>query len=725
MEARRSSCSGANGEAMRRTLAAKLDDVHPGRADLDRAATALAARLPWPLAPLARVAYNYRWSWHPDGPALFRDIDRDRWRLTQNNPVRLLQEASNDALVRAAADRALVARAEAVERDLAEDLARPSRGPASDERPVAFFCAEYGFHVSMPVYSGGLGALAGDILKEASDRALAMVGVGLMYRRGYFRQRIDATGWQQESWVPTDPERTPAARVTGADGEPLRVTIPVAGQDVAAQVWRIDVGRVPLYLLDTDVPGNTTTQRWITQRLYDGDPETRLAQYAVLGLGGIRALRALGIDPSVVHMNEGHAALAAVQLELDGVDDRRERTVFTTHTPVPAGNDTYPPERLHGLLEGLPLDVGELVRRGRTNPGDEGEPFGVTQFALRTSRAANGVARRHGEVSREMWQGLWPGTPVDEVPIGHVTNGVHVPTWIAPPMRELLDRHLGPGWIDRADDPSSFEAIDAIGAHELWEVRCRQRAHLVDFVRERSTTDRLFRGDDRRQAEAAASAFDPDVLTVGFARRLATYKRLSLLLADVGRSLAVLGGERPIQLVLAGKAHPKDDEGKRLVQGLFDLRGEPVVSERVVYLEDYDLALGARLTRGCDVWLNVPRPPLEASGTSGMKNVLNGGLQLSVLDGWWAEGYDGHNGWAIDGSVDPDHAAQDARHAAELFRLLTDEVLPEFHDRDEGGVPQAWVARMKRSMRTLIPAFSAARMVRDYEEQVYAVPAVR
>jgi starch phosphorylase len=324
-----------------------------------------------------------------------------------------------------------------------------------------------------------------------------------------------------------------------------------------------------------------------------------------------------------------------------------------------------------------------------------------------------------------MWHGLWPDRELDDVPIGHVTNGVHIPTWVGPPMRELLDRHLGRDWWRRADDPSAFEAIEAIPAAELWAVRCEQRARLVEFVRERSVLDRVARGDDRHYAEAAAQAFDPNVLTVGFARRLATYKRLSILLSDVQRSLAALGGERPIQLLLAGKAHPKDDDGKRLVQGLFGLRNEDAVAKRVVYLEDYDLGVGARLTRGCDVWLNVPRPPLEASGTSGMKSVVNGGLQLSVLDGWWAEGYDGSNGWALDGSVDHDHAAQDARHAGELFRLLEEEVVPEFHDRDADGIPQAWVRRVKASMRTLIPEFSASRMVRDYEEQLYAVRAVR
>jgi starch phosphorylase len=697
--------------------------VLAGRADIDRAASALASRLPWTLAPLARIAYNYRWSWVPDGPKVFRDIDSRRWRECNGNPVRLLQEASAEALLRAAADEAFVARAEAVEQAIREDLERPARelGDISEDRPIAYFSAEFGVHVSMPIYSGGLGALAGDILKETSDRALPMVAIGLMYRRGYFRQRIDAHGWQQEYWVPTDPDRTPAALVADEERNPVQVTVPVGDKTVLAQIWRVDVGRVPLFLLDTDLDENDRISRWITSRLYDGDPDTRLAQYAVLGMGGIRALRALGIDPGVVHMNEGHAALAAVQMELDGVADARERTVFTTHTPVPAGNDTYPPERLQALLGQVVGDVGDIVRRGRTHPDDPHEPFGVTQFALRTSRAANGVAKRHGEVSRDMWKDLWPDRAVDDVPINHVTNGVHIPTWIAAPMRDLLDVHLGEDWWRRADDPATFAGIDDIPAADLWRIRSEQRAKLVEFVRERSVLDRLARGDARNYVESAAHAFDKDVLTIGFARRLATYKRLSLLLHDVERAIRVLGGDRPIQLLLAGKAHPKDDEGKRLVQGLFDIRGDERVASRVVFLEDYDLAVGARLTRGCDVWLNVPRPPLEASGTSGMKSVLNGGLQCSVLDGWWYEAYDGTNGWAMDGTVDHDHGAQDHRHAAELFRLLEEEVVPEFHDRDGDGIPQAWVRRMKASMRTLIPEFSASRMMRDYEDRMYAV----
>jgi glycogen phosphorylase len=435
-----------------------------------------------------------------------------------------------------------------------------------------------------------------------------------------------------------------------------------------------------------------------------------------------------------VHLNEGHAALAALALARERIESgasfeealaaARDRTVFTTHTPVPAGNDTYPAEQVAETLRDLAAELrtdGEaIVGLGRTHPDDGGEPFGVTQFALRTSRAANGVSRRHGEVARRMWQGLWPGRDVEQVPVTHVTNGVHVPTWVGPPMRELLDRHLGPDWMKRCAEADTWAAIDAIPDAELWAVRQEQRRRLVDFVRERSLDERLARGEPRRYVQAAALAFDPDALTVGIARRLATYKRLHLLLLDASRALRIIAGDHPIQVLLAGKAHPRDDEGKRLVQNLFAVREARHVGERVVFLEDYDLGVAARLVRGCDVWVNVPRPPLEASGTSGMKSMLNGGLQLSVLDGWWAEAYDGSNGWGFSGEEDHDQDAQDWRDASELYRLLQDEVLPTFQDRGADGIPHAWLARVKASMRTLAPAFCAERMLRDYEERVYA-----
>jgi glycogen phosphorylase len=702
-----------------------------GHDELLRAADALAARVPQPLAPLARLAFNYRWSWTPGGPDLFASIDPARWERCGENPVRLLCEVEPETLERAAQDRALLERADTVAAAVRADLDRPvADAPATSEHPIAYFCAEFGVHRSLPIYSGGLGALAGDILKESSDRALPLVAIGLMYRQGYFRQRIDAGGWQHEYWVDTDPERLPAALVTGADGEPLTVTVPVRGMQVTAQIWRVDVGRVPLYLLDAERPENDLPARWITSRLYIGEPDARLAQYILLGVGGMRALEAMGIDPGILHLNEGHAAFISLEAArvrhgslADGIAATRAKTIFTTHTPVPAGNDTYPAdqvlEALSGLTQEMGTDPAEIIRLGRTRPEDEGEPFGISQLALRTSRAANGVSRRHGEVARDMWRELWPGRAVDDVPIGHVTNGVHVPTWLGGPMRELLDRHLGDGWLDGAADPATWSGVDDISDEELWAVRSRQRAELVEYVRDKSVVDRLGRDEPRSYVEAAAGAFDPDTLTIGFARRLATYKRLHLLVQDADRALALLTNGRPVQLVLAGKAHPRDDGGKRMVQHLFSFKWAPEIGGRVVYLDDYDLSSAARMVRGCDVWLNLPRPPLEASGTSGMKSAVNGGLQLSVLDGWWAEGYDGENGWALPGEEDPDHGAQDQRDGTELHRLLDEAVAREFYTRDESGLPREWLARVRRSLKTNGPAFSATRMVRDYVEAMY------
>jgi starch phosphorylase len=707
--------------------------INDGSSDLARAIGELADRLPAPLAPLAPLAYNYRWSWLPGAPELFAAIDPERFKLCLQNPVRLLQETSTEALRRAAADSALVERATVLEAAVRADLERPADPEFAIDGPVAFLCAEYGVHLSLPVYSGGLGALAGDQLKEASDRGLPMVAVGLMYRKGYFRQRIDAGGWQHEYWIDTDPQRLPAALVTDESGKPATVTVPIYDANVVAQIWRVDVGRVPLFLLDTERPENGPLERWITTRLYVADERTRLSQYILLGVGGVRALRALGIEPAVVHLNEGHAALAPLELAGEALRTgesleealraAKSRTVFTTHTPVPAGNDTYPGDEVQhaigDLAEELSTPVSHVIALGRTNPEDAAQPFGVTQAALRLSRAANAVSRRHGDVAREMWHQLWPDRPLDKVPIGYVTNGAHFPTWVGAPMRELLDRHLGPDWLDRAADREMWSAVNQISDTELWEVRERQRTELVSFIRERSTEDRLARSDSLEYVQAAARAFDPDVLTIGFARRVATYKRLGLLMRDPEWTMRLLGGDRPVQVVLAGKAHPRDDEAKRSVQALFGLKHATVIGERVVFLDDYDLDVGARLVRGCDVWLNLPRPPLEASGTSGMKAAINGALQVSVLDGWWAEAYAGDNGWALPGDVDHDHDAQDARDAGALHSVFDDEVLPAFYERDGGGLPVAWLARVRASLRTLGPRFCATRMLAEYASGPY------
>jgi starch phosphorylase len=705
----------------------------PGASDLRQAADQLAARLPTLLAPLARLAFNYAWSWTPDGNDVFEVIDPHRWQLCQRNPVRLLQETPTPSLDRAAADPELRRRARRLEGRIL-GAPRPSAvGIITPDRPVAFLCAEYGVHVSLPIYSGGLGVLAGDLLKAASSNGVPMVGVGLMYRQGYFRQRIDVSGWQHEYWVETDPERLPAALVTRDGIEPLTVTVPIRGRDVVAQIWRVDVGRTPLYLLDTDRADNPVVDRWITARLYVGDRQTRLAQYALLGLGAIKALRAMDIVPSVVHLNEGHAGLAPYEIAAaevaDGrsfeaaLDAARRGTVFTTHTPVAAGNETYAADEIRRVFTGLPerLNTGwdALHRLGRVNPDDPGEGIGMTQNGLRMSRAANGVSRRHGATARAMWQPMFPGRDTDAVPIGHVTNGVHVQTWMAKPMRQLLDEHLGERWVRRVTDAATWARVERVSDAELWAVRRQLRARLVEYARERATVDRLARGEEPDYVEMAAHAFDPDTLTVGFARRLATYKRLDLLTRDPSRTLRLLGGERPLQLLLAGKAHPMDDKAKAIVQSIFQARRAPFVGQRVAYLHDYDMELAGYLVAGCDLWVNLPRPPLEASGTSGMKAALNGGLNLSVLDGWWAEAYDGSNGWAISGEVDGDQEAQDAGHAAALLELLEQEIIPRFYERDADGLPRAWLAMVRSSIRTVGLRFSAQRMLADYTSQIY------
>jgi starch phosphorylase len=696
---------------------------------------ALAEQLPDPLRPVARLAFNLWWSWQQGGDGLWRAIDPERWDTCARNPVRLLREAPRRALERAAADRDLLERANRLLRDLDDALARPCAAapPAGPDAPVAFLCAEYAVHVSLPVYSGGLGVLAGDLLKEASDRRLPFVAVGLLYRRGYFHQRLDPSGLQHEYWTVAAPEQLPVERVLDTAGAPLAIDVPICDRTVKAAVWRADVGRVPLFLLDSDVPENAPIDRFITSQLYVGDREYRLMQYALLGIGAVRALRAMRIHPALWHLNEGHSALATLEMAREAIargepfgraiEGIRERVVFTTHTPIAAGNETCVPGEVLAVLapwlRTLGADPDAVLALGRPPGAGPSDPFGLTDLALRTSGAANAVSRRHGEVARAMWARQWPGRSEDDVPIAHVTNGVHAPSWMAAPMRELLDRHLGPEWSAHPADPALWAAIDEIPDEDLWAVRCRLRADLVAFARARSVTDRLARGEPMAYVERAARTFDPDVLTVGFARRVASYKRLHLLVAEPPRALALLAGARPIQVVIAGKAHPKDDGAKAIVQVIFALKNEPFAGERVVFLEDHDLAMAQVLVAGCDVWVNLPRPPLEASGTSGMKAAMNGGLNLSVLDGWWCEGYDGTNGWAIASEAVLEPEVQDGRDAAALYDLLEREIVPLFYTRDQRGIPRGWIRRVKASLRTIGPAFNTARTLSDYLVRMY------
>lgn len=700
-----------------------MTEALDGRRDLDRAVTALAERLPAALTPLARLAYNYAWTWIPDGARLFHDLDPELWRHSGCNPRWLIEAIAPHRWRQLAGDAALVDRAAAAAAQLDAELARSPApvGALVPERPIAYVCSEFGLHCSLPLYGGGLGILAGDVLKGASDLALPMVGVGLLYREGYFHQRLDVEGQQHEYWTPTGFERLAIVPVTDASDRLLTVTARLRGRDVRAGVWRLQVGRVPLFLLDTDREDNHPIDRWITDRLYVGDRHTRLAQYGVLGIGGMRALDAMGVRPGLVHLNEGHGALAIferlrarmgagepVDAALAAV---RAETVFTTHTPVAAGNEWYDPSEVDPVLGEYADELGParplFFDLGRYHPGDIHEAINITVIALRASRAANGVSRRHGEVARDMWKPL-------DVAIGHVTNGVHTRSMMAVPMQALLDRHLPREWRTRIDDPALWSAVAAIPDAELWEVRQALRRTLVDYVRERSVANRLSRGEAPEYVDAAARVFDPNVLTLGFARRVALYKRIALLTRDPERGLRLLGAaERPIQLVIAGKAHPRDDEAKAALRRVLEMRRAPHVGSRIVFLEDYDLHMAPRLVAGVDVWLNLPRPPLEASGTSGMKVVLNGGLNLSVLDGWWLEADATETGWAIE-TPEGDADVQDDHDARALFDLLEHEVLPAFYDRDAEGLPRRWLARVKTSMQRLIPRFSTERMLREY-----------
>ncbi|HME73832.1 MAG TPA: alpha-glucan family phosphorylase [Myxococcota bacterium] len=710
------------------------DPPAAGKPDIERAIADLVERLPRPISPLAHIAYNYRWTWTEGGADVFRDMDPPLWQRSGSNPRWLIEALPPHRLQQLAADPSFVQRVVHIASELETDARRPPVPSAvTPDRPVVYFCSEFGGHSSLPLYGGGLGVLAGDVVKAASDLALPFVAMSLFYRQGYFHQRLDSQGWQVEYWKATEIERLPAVLVSNGQRRPLTVSISVRGRTVRIQIWRIEFGQVPVFLLDTDRPDNHPIDRLITGRLYVGDRHTRLAQYAVLGCGGVRALRAMGIEPSLIHLNEGHAALSVFErigellkggATLEHALARvRETTVFTTHTPVAAGNEWYTREEVEPVL-------GDLVRElhlpdsvfydlGRFHPGDEREPVNLTPLALRMSRTSIGVSERHGEVSRSMWRSLWPDREPAEVPIGYVTNGVHTVTWMAPAMQSLMDQFLPPDWRTRTADLAMWDAIAQIPVAELWRVRCELRERLVQEARERSVTDRFARSEAPSYVESALRVFDPAALTIGFARRVATYKRLHLLTRQLDRALRLLADmERPIQVLIAGKAHPVDREAKETLRGLFELRHASNVASRTVFLEDYDLILAPCLVAGVDLWLNLPRPPQEASGTSGMKVAVNGGLNLSVMDGWWSEAYDGESGWAIaSGTADPER--QDDIDAAALFNVLGSEIIPLFYERNMDGVPVRWLTRVKTSMRRLIPRFSADRMLRGYVHALY------
>ncbi len=690
------------------------------------------------------LARNLWWSWDHDSISLFRDLNPVRWRELNQNPVALLAETPLEEIERRATELVLHSRINYAYRRQQEYLHADRTWGAAHAgvlrpRPAAYFSAEFGLHESLPIYSGGLGILAGDHIKSASDLGIPLTGIGLFYSQGYFLQRLDRTGWQREEYLETDVSKLPMEPAIGADGAPVTVHIETRGGSIGAKVWRVKVGRCDLYLLDSNMEGNAPEDRELTSRLYGGDGRIRIRQELLLGIGGFRALKKLGIEPGVLHLNEGHSGFVVLEAVASRMRDegsgfaqaaaRVSREIaFTTHTPVPAGHDRFSPalieEHLGPLRDQMGLSEYALLALGREDANNPEEEFCMTVLGLKLARRANAVSALHGEVSREMWTGLYPGKSEDAIPIGHITNGVHVPSWLSPQMFRLYDRHLGAGWERHGAEARIWEGIENVDDGELWETHLSLKSQLIEFVRRRACEQAERRDESPAALQQFGRVLSPDALTIGFARRFATYKRANLILADIeGLAVMVNDPKRPVQFVFAGKAHPRDEPGKRVLQQIAELMRDSQFADRFVFVEDYDINVGRRLVQGVDVWLNNPRRPLEASGTSGQKVVLNGGLNLSVLDGWWAEAYDGLNGFAIgNGRTHSNMDVHDTRDGEDLYRVLREEVIPLYYQRDRDGLPRGWIKRMKRTIRTLGWRFNADRMVMDYTTHCY-VPA--
>lgn len=694
------------------------------------------------LQNLHRLAHNLWWTWHPEAVALFRDLDPRLWRDLNHNPVLMLQRIDPSKITRKAHDMAMESRISEVVRQLdayCQNQDAWATVQASKLRvwPVAYFSAEFGIHESLPTYAGGLGLLAGDHLKSASDLGVPIVGVGLLYAEGYFRQRLDETGWQEEVFEPIEMDRLPLRPVLTPDSDrPLTVEVPVEGRPVSLRVWEATVGRVSLYLLDSNVESNAEQDRRLTGRLYDADPVTRIRQELILGVGGIRALAALNKMPGALHMNEGHTAFALLEWmrlhmawEHVGFDRARDhvgrRAIFTTHTPIPAGHDRFDPELAENTLGFLRRELGltaeEFLRLGRVDPDNPQEPFCMTVLALKVSHRSNGVSALHGRVSRNMWRPVWNMRSEPEIPIGHITNGIHVRGWIAPQMYHLYQRHLGPDWLENLHDLQTRRRIADISDRELWETHQEVKRNLLRFVHRRTEARALRCGQSHAPDHTIRQPLDENALTIGFARRFAPYKRASLIFSDIARLSKMLSdSNRPVQFIFAGKSHPANEEGKKIIQKIVRYSEQDPIGKHIVFVEDYDISVGRHLVQGVDLWLNNPLKPLEACGTSGQKVIMNGGLNLSVLDGWWAEAYDGHNGFAIGyGGYHPDQDEQFRRDADALYEILENQVIPTFFDRDETGTPRNWLKMVKWAIVSLGWRFSADRMVLDYFRKTY------
>ena len=694
--------------------------------------------LPPALEPLREIVFNLWWTWEPAARRLFRHLDPELWDRTNHNPVRMLQLSRQARLVEVAEDDDFLRELKEVHDAFRKYLARPDtygktgKGSAL-QKPIAYFSAEFGFHESIPNYSGGLGILAGDHCKSASDLDLKFVAIGLLYRHGYFKQQIDKEGVQEAVSLNQNFHHLPIREVRKGDAN-LLISVRILDREVFAKIWQLQVGRVNLYLLDTDTPENTPEDRLITAELYGGDLEMRMRQEIVLGIGGVKALSALGIDASVFHMNEGHSAFLALErIRLNVVEKQLDfysalqvvasANVFTTHTPVPAGNDAFPREMMRryfgDFATQLDIPFEELFSFGQTRV-DPLDPFSMTILALRMSRHANGVSKLHGEVSRALWKDVWAGVPTHEVPITSITNGVHTKTWMAPEFSALYTKYLG-DWEERQTEPDFWRGVMDIPDAQLWETHQKLKLRLVDFVRERVRARRARIGESPESVRKANRILDPEILTIGFARRFATYKRGALLFSDKERLARLLNDTtRPVQFIFAGKSHPRDEGGKALIQQVYKFSREAGFENRIVFVEDYDTYIARRLVQGVDLWLNNPLRPLEASGTSGMKLPPNGGLNLSVLDGWWCESYNGKNGWAIGAEIEEGSVEfQSEVDAGSLYQLLENQVIPLYYAKPDGKLPLAWLQLMRESIRSVTPVFNTHRMVKEYAERLY------
>ena len=696
--------------------------------------------LPEKLKPLIKIANNLWWVWNYEAIELFRRIDVDLWREVGHNPIILLGSISQEAIDRAAESDSFIAHMNRVENELDRHIKRTSwydqNKKNTEDQIVAYFSAEFGIHECLPVYSGGLGILAGDHLKSASELGIPLYGMGLLYRLGYFRQYLNFDGWQQERYPETDFYNIPINPVFDQSGRHLTISVEYPGRLIYAKIWEVIIGKIKLFLLDTNIEQNSIDDRSITDQLYGGDNEMRIKQEIMLGIGGIRAFKAMGINVTVYHMNEGHAAFLAIErikseMKENGMtfDEAlayiTANNIFTTHTPVPAGNDRFMPEMIDKYFSETYKELGissdQFMALGRENPSDKKEEFCMTVLALKSAFGSNGVSKLHGDVSRKMWNNVWPNLPSHEVPIGHITNGIQTLSWTSDEMIRLFNRYLGPDWIDNPTSKDIWKGIDNIPDSELWRCRERLRERLVGFSRKRLYQQLLSRGLPKKQAVIASSTLDSEALTIGFARRFATYKRATLLFSDLEKLYAILSHQRrPVQIVFSGKAHPKDSLGKEFIKKIIHISREERLRKKIVFLEDYDINTARYMVQGVDVWLNNPIRPKEASGTSGMKVVSNGGLNLSVLDGWWDEAYNSNNGWAIgNGEVYDDQNYQDEVESLSLYNLLEQEIIPLFYARGDDGLPEDWLAKIKESMKSIIPEFNTNRMVKDYAEKYY------